>query len=196
MLLMLSLVFATQLEGGALSSFKDLEGQPQRVENYRGRVVVLNFWATWCAPCLQEMPELVKLQRSYGAREVQVIGISADGPETVEQVPAFARRLEINFPVWTGGTTADMQAFGLGNALPATAILNRDGQVVGRIVGMARTEDLEAQVGFLLGDRKEAPPAVINNFESREGEHEHGHEGEDDHQHGAVSVEGASLVPS
>jgi thiol-disulfide isomerase/thioredoxin len=195
MLALLSLAFVTQLEGTALSSFKDLEGQPQRVENYRGRIVVLNFWATWCAPCLQEMPELVKLQRRYGARGVQVIGISADGPETVEQVPAFARRLEIDFPVWTGGTTADMQAFGLGNALPATAILNRESQVVGRIVGMARTEDLEAQVGFLLGDREEAPPAVVNNFESREAPHDDSH-GEEHHPHGAVSVEGASLVPS
>ncbi len=115
---------------------------------------MLNFWATWCIPCREEMPMLVDLQRRYESRGVQVIGASADEEGTQKAIPSFARKHRINFPIWIGATTANMQRLGLGEALPATAIIDRDGQIVGRILGPLDKEDLENRIEWLLGDRQ------------------------------------------
>jgi thiol-disulfide isomerase/thioredoxin len=170
---------------------QNLEGQEARLSDYGGQIVVLNFWATWCAPCLEELPELARLQRRYGARGLQVIAASADEAGSEGNVAALAAKLNLRFPIWTGAAVADMEGLGLGSALPATAILDREGNVVGRILGAARREDLEAQVGWLLGDRSEAPEPMVNRLGP---EHPHGEE--EDHTHGAVTLEGASTVPS
>src|SRR5260370_11175562 len=156
---------------------KDLQGQEQSLSRYRGKIVVLNFWATWCVPCRQEMPVFVALQRQYGARAVQVIGASADDPSTQAKVPPFMQRVQINFPVWLGATTADMRRFGLGEALPATAIVDRDGQIVGRIIGTVKKSDLQQRIDWLLGDRTTpAPPALVTNLEKHDHKHDHAHE--------------------
>lgn len=120
----------------------DLDGFPQKLASLRGRVVVLNFWATWCLPCREEMPIFSKLQQQFAARGVQVIGASADPPESLRQVGRFAERLAIHFPVWTGATTEAMSAFGLPPALPGTVVLDREGNVIARFPGVVTEKAL------------------------------------------------------
>ncbi|HYP53387.1 MAG TPA: TlpA disulfide reductase family protein [Pyrinomonadaceae bacterium] len=190
----------------------DTGGTPRSLADYRGRVVVLNFWATWCVPCREEMPLLVALRNAYAARGVEVVGASADDESTRAKVVPFARELKLNFPVWVGATTDDMRRFGLGSALPATAVRDRDGRVVFRIMGPVTAAELRERVEWLLGDRKaQAPAAAVNNIkphahDGEEAGHKHegeaeregeaGHEDEEEHGHGGVGMEGASTVPS
>src|SRR3981081_2848901 len=81
-------------------SLPDTSGQQQSLGQWRGKVVVVNFWATWCAPCREEMPEFVKIQRELGPRGLQFVGIAIDQAEKVEQ---FARELDLNYPALIGG---------------------------------------------------------------------------------------------
>lgn len=182
---------------------RGMDGAEQRLSEHRGRIVVLNFWATWCVPCREEMPMLVRLQQQYRSRGVVVIGPSADAPETQAKIAPFLSELKIQFPIWVGATTAHMEQLALGTALPATAVIDRDGRIVGRILGPLDQTDLRARIGWLLADpatRGPAPAAVLNTFEKHQHEHGeeagHEHEGEEDHQHGGVGMEGASTVPS
>jgi len=177
-------------------TLKDLQGQQQSLARYRGKIVVLNFWATWCIPCREEMPILVDLQKRYGEQGVMVIGASADEQTTQKTIPSFIRKQRIEFPILIGATTTDMKRLGLGEALPATAIIDRDGQIVGRILGPIEKKDLQNRIQWLLGDRQSpAPEAVVNNIDKLEDRHQH-KEGEENHEHGGVGVEGASTVPS
>lgn len=179
----------------------DHAGAEQKLSAYRGRIIILNFWATWCVPCREEMPMLVKLRREYAARGVEVIGPSADEPKTRDQIAVFLKKQKITFPIWVGATTAHMEQMGLGTALPATAVIDRDGCIAGRILGPLDEADLRARIEWLLGNRAGTPPEpVLNTFEKREQEHakEHGHEhkeGEEEHAH-AGGIDGASTVPS
>ncbi len=110
-------------------SLKDLGGVEQRLSAYRGRVVVLNFWATWCVPCKAEMPDLSAIQNAYATFGVQVVGASADQIADRGKVVEFVKQMKINFPIWLGATTADMQRFGVGPGLPATVVIGRDGKI-------------------------------------------------------------------
>ena len=179
---------------------RDSAGAEQKLSAYRGKIVVLNYWATWCVPCREEMPMLVKLRREYAARGVEVIGPSADDEKTQKNIAPFLRKQKIDFPIWLGATTDHMEAMGLGTALPATAVIDRDGRIVGRILGPLEEADLRTRIEWLLGDRAAAAPApVLNTFEKHAGEKdEHGHEhkeGEEEHAH-AGGLDGASTVPS
>ena len=111
-------------------ALKDIYGVEQKLSDLRGRVVVLNFWATYCGPCVREMPELVAIQNQYAALGVQVVGASLDTPAERNEVRKFITNLKINFPIWLGATTKDMARFGFGATIPNTAIIGRDGKVV------------------------------------------------------------------
>lgn len=192
---------ASQSSNGASLALKDLKGEQQSLGQHRGKIVVLNFWATWCIPCREEMPILMEAQKRYEAQGVQVIGASADEQRTQKAIPSFVRKQKIEFPIWIGATTADMQRLALGDALPATVIIDRDGQTVGRILGPVEKEDLQNRIEWLLSDQQSpAPPALVNNTDKLKKDHaghKHGHaEGEENHEHGGVGVEGASTVPS
>jgi thiol-disulfide isomerase/thioredoxin len=185
-------------------TLRDRAGEEQRLSAYRGRIVILNFWATWCVPCREEMPMLVRIAKEYESRGVVVIGPSADAPETQDKIEPFLREAGITFSVWVGATTEHMQQLGLGAALPATAVIDREGRIVGRILGPLEEKDLRMRIEWLLADpskRGPAPPAVLNTFEKHaEEEHaeethdEHGHK-EGEHAH-AQGLDGASTVPS
>ncbi len=129
---------------------KDLFGVEQKLSALRGRVVVLNFWATWCGPCVKEMPDLAAIQNQYAALGVQVIGASADTLAEQKAVRDFITKTKINFPVWLGGTTGDMARFGLGPALPGTAIIGRDGKIVAVYQGVIKEADLRKQLDILI----------------------------------------------
>lgn len=131
-------------------ALRDLTGAEQRLSALRGRIVVLNFWATYCVPCRTEMPDLAAIQNEYAALGVQVIGASADAVEDRAKVMQFVRETRLNFPIWTGATTADMMRFGLGAALPGTVIIGQDGRIVRVISGIVNQADLKRQLDGML----------------------------------------------
>ena len=147
----------TPVSDDAALALKDLTGAPQSLASYKGRVVVLNFWATWCEPCKKEMPDLSAIQNDYAAFGVQVIGAAGDEAADSAKVMKFIREFKVNFPVWVGATTDDMQRFGVGTVLPATVVIGRDGKILRREVGIIKTAELrEFLDAVVLSSVKEA----------------------------------------
>ncbi len=183
-------------EEPATLALEGLSGDRQSLEHYRGRIVILNFWATWCVPCREEIPIFVRVREDYQARGVEIIGASADDADTRDQVEPFTEEYDINFPIWLGATIKDMERLGLGTTLPATALIDRDGRVAMRVLGLVEEDELIERIDWLLGDRAaHPPPRLVDHQQPRHDEHSH-HDREEEHQHAAVAVAGASLVPS
>jgi thiol-disulfide isomerase/thioredoxin len=132
-------------------SLRDLSGIEQKLSAFRGRVVVLNFWATWCVPCRKEMPDLAAIQNDYAAFGVQVVGASGDQFAEREKVIQFIKQTKINFPVWLGATTEDMRRFGVGPGLPATVIIGRDGKIAALYPSVIKQAELKKELDRLLG---------------------------------------------
>ncbi len=125
-----------------------LDGASISGESLRGKVVVLNFWATWCPPCRKEIPDFVALQREWGDRGLVFVGVSMDHQgESV--VRAFAQQYGINYPLAMGDERI-AQAFGGIEGLPTTFIINRQGGIVARQVGYAPRAAFEKAIGDLL----------------------------------------------
>lgn len=129
-------------------SLKDLDGRTLSSADWKGKVVVVNFWATWCGPCRAEVPDLVALQDKYRDQLI-VVGVSEDeGP--VEGVRAFASQYKVNYPI--AMTTPEMEKLFPGIvALPTTFVLDKDGRVVQKHVGMLHARDTEATARHLAG---------------------------------------------
>ena len=131
-------------------SLPDTEGARQPLQQWQGKVLVVNFWATWCGPCREEMPEFVKAQRDLGTRGLQVVGIAIDQPDKVAR---FVKELDLNYPALIAGYEAMEVAKPLGDrllALPFTVVLDRDGKVVHTQLGPMKPAQLRAIVGDLL----------------------------------------------
>ncbi|HUI43946.1 MAG TPA: TlpA disulfide reductase family protein [Terriglobia bacterium] len=142
----------------------DTSMKPQSLGQYRGKIVILNFWATWCENCKTELPMLVEEEKRYKDRGVVVIGASLDDRTTVKRVRPFAKAEKLNFPVWVGATVDHLQQLGLGQAIPATAFFDREGNLVGRVLGVLRQDDLEHRIEWMLGNQQGAPPeALVDN---------------------------------
>jgi len=146
-------------------AIEDLSGAQQRLSSLKGRIVILNFWATYCIPCRQEMPDLAAIQNEYAPQGVQVIGASADLVSDRSKVLEFVRQTKINFPIWLNATTADMVRFGLGPALPGTVVIGKDGRVSKIISGVVNQIDLKKQIEAMLtaaeATRKESAGAQV-----------------------------------
>ena len=133
---------------------KDLQEHTVQLSDYRGKVILINFWATWCAPCRAEIPDLVKLQKDYEDSGLQIIGINFP-PEEGRDVREFTRNLKVNYPVLIG--TGDVAAsFDAGSGmLPITIIVDREGIIRDHIEGVFKPEDFEKKVKPLLQHRAE-----------------------------------------
>jgi thiol-disulfide isomerase/thioredoxin len=134
----------------------DLSGSQQSLGWLKGRVVILNFWATYCIPCKGEMPDLAAIQNEYAALGVQVIGASTDEINDRSKVIQFVKENKINFPIWTGAGTADMLRFGLGSALPGTVVVGKDGRIARVISGVVNQADLKKQIDAILASSSTA----------------------------------------
>jgi thiol-disulfide isomerase/thioredoxin len=142
-------------------SLKALNGQRVRLSGYRSKVVVLNFWATWCIPCTAEIPMLVQAEREYGSKGVVFIAASVDEGKSKNGVPDFASRFHVEFPVLLDATMRDLLRLGMGRAVPATAFLDQEGHIVSRVQGQMREEELKERLDWLLGDRSRPAPQGI-----------------------------------
>jgi thiol-disulfide isomerase/thioredoxin len=134
--------------------FQDLGGSEKRLDLWRGKVLVVNFWATWCEPCREEVPTLVKMQAKYAANGLQVVGISLD---SVAKVQEFAREYKVQYPLLIASLDVMNIARNLGNkaaGLPYTLVLNRDGVIQTRHLGGISERQLESAIAPWL----EAPP--------------------------------------
>jgi thiol-disulfide isomerase/thioredoxin len=132
-------------------TLKSIEGRTVRLSDYRGRVVLVNFWATWCPPCRAEMPDLVKLQREYGKDGLQIIGVTYP-PEHLARVRKFTRRLKVNYPIVLG-TRETKAGFSSDETLPLTVIIDREGKIRGAIAGILLPEEFNVQIKPLLQQR-------------------------------------------
>lgn len=128
----------------------DAQGRQQALAQWRGKVLVVNFWATWCAPCREEMPQFVVTQARDAAKGVQFVGIAVDDPEKVR---AFAKEVNLNYPALIGGYGAIELSKRLGNdlaALPFTVVIDRDGRVAETQLGTFKKAKLDALLAKLL----------------------------------------------
>ncbi len=139
-------------------TFKDLKGQRVRLREYRGKTVVLNFWATWCVPCREEMPMFVEIQKEYADKGVVFVAVSIDDRESRPKIPDFIAKFNISFPVWTGGSTMDLDDLKLGGGVPATAFIDQEGRIVARILGQVPKDQLKERLDWLTGDRRGPAP--------------------------------------
>ncbi len=180
---------------------KDLQGDLHWLHDYKGKIVVLNFWATWCQPCGKEMPVFVKLQSEYQSRGVQFIAASTDEPGEKKSVANFAQKYKLNFPVWVGATGDQQAGFKLGTSLPGTIILDQEGKSRFRIIGQAEEKVLRERLEWLLSDKTSASPEELvlppgltpEHFK----EHESGEaEDEEEHHHEHEPLAFGSEVPS
>jgi thiol-disulfide isomerase/thioredoxin len=131
-------------------SLPDVDGRTQPLAQWRGKVLIVNFWATWCAPCREEMPEFVAVQARDGAKGVQFVGIAVDD---VDKVRAFAREIGLNYPALIGGYGAIELSKTLGNnlsALPFTVVLDRAGRVAHTQLGPLKQARLDRLLEDLL----------------------------------------------
>jgi thiol-disulfide isomerase/thioredoxin len=144
---MLSPSEPTELLGLALP---DIDGHEQRLAQWRGKVLIVNFWATWCEPCRKEMPEFVTAQQAYGGKGLQFVGIAIDQPDKIRQ---FSQDLKVNYPSLVGGYGALELSKTLGNtlmALPFTVVVDRDGRVAYAQMGPLKAGKLDSLISQLL----------------------------------------------
>lgn len=131
-------------------SFKDLDGETVSMGRWKDKVVVVNFWATWCPPCLKEIPDFMALQQQYADKNVQLIGIALEDKEPVAE---YTGATKINYPVLLGGDNGISLAHQLGNnvnAVPYTLIVDRQGQIIHRHPGELSKKQLLEIIGPLL----------------------------------------------
>lgn len=129
-------------------ALKNLSGRTVRLSAYKGKVVLLNFWATWCPPCRAEMPALVKWQRQYRTSGLQVIGVTYP-PTEASEVRQFIRSIRVNYPIVLGSKETKA-LFDAGDTLPYTVVIDREGRVRDRIEGIILDEEFEQKVKPLL----------------------------------------------
>ncbi|HEV7376792.1 MAG TPA: TlpA disulfide reductase family protein [Pyrinomonadaceae bacterium] len=147
-LVTLPIIVAGQRGNAPALTLKDLRGRTVRLSDYRGKVVLLNFWATWCPPCRAEMPALIKWQQQYRGKGLQVIGITYPPTERSE-VRRFIRSIKVNYPILLGATKTKT-LFDSGETLPITVVIDREGNIRERIEGILLDEEFEQKVRPLL----------------------------------------------
>ena len=129
-------------------TLKDMNGVDVRLESFKGKVILINFWATWCGPCVIEIPYLIELQRQY-ADDLVVLGVSVDDP--IEKLKPYATKMKVNYPLLVGKGRQDFQdAYGPFWGIPVTVFVSRDGLIHKKHSGLASKEQFEHEITALL----------------------------------------------
>jgi peroxiredoxin len=130
-------------------TIKDMHGANVRLTDYKGKVILINFWATWCAPCKTELPAFIELHDQYKDKGLVILGVSAD--DDAETLRSFAAEWKLNYPILVGRDEEEMlDAYGPLFGYPTSVIVGRDGAVCGRHIGPATKEEFEREIKALL----------------------------------------------
>jgi peroxiredoxin len=139
---------------------RDLEGHSVSLADYQGKAVLINFWATWCAPCQVEMPWFIALQKKYSSQGFTVLGIDKDYAEDLPKVPGFAKKMNLNYPVLYGNPRT-YAAYGCCDYLPMSYYVDRSGNVRVATVGLGERDTVETYIRRLL---QSSPPQPDTRF--------------------------------
>jgi peroxiredoxin len=170
-LLLGTLGFGGEGDSAPQFSLSDTHGNRQDIGKYKGKIVVLNFWATWCTACRHEMPLLAEMQKKYEDKGVVVLGASVDDDKSQPLVQPFAEKNKIPFPLLVGATSNQMKQLQLGEAIPATAFFDAEGNLIGRVLGELQKSDLQKRLEWMLGDHHgHAPKPLVNEFQKKKPE--------------------------
>jgi thiol-disulfide isomerase/thioredoxin len=137
-------VFASHLTTSSLApdfTLESLDGKNMKLSDFRGKAVLLNFWATWCGPCKIEMPWFVELQNQYAAQGFQIVGVAMDDASK-EDIGKFAKDMGVNYPILIGKESVGDQYGGV-PALPESFLIGRDGKIVDKIIGLRGKAEIE-----------------------------------------------------
>jgi len=140
----------SQMKGDMAPDFtlQSLEGKAVHLSDYRGKAVLLNFWATWCAPCKIEMPWFVELQKEYGAEGLQIVGVAMDDASPKE-IADFAKEMGVNYPVLMGKESVG-DAYGGVQFLPESFYIDRNGKVLDKAFGLKGRGEIEDNVKKII----------------------------------------------
>ncbi len=159
--------FAPRLTQSSLApdfSLESLDGKTTRLSDFRGKAVLLNFWATWCGPCKIEMPWFVELQNQYAAQGFQIVGVAMDDASK-EDIAKFAKDMGVNYPILIGKEAVGDQYGGV-PALPESFMIGRDGKIVDKMIGLhgkAEIEDaIKKAIKTSTAARKDFVPSVAD----------------------------------
>jgi len=123
-------------------TLKDVEGHNVSLADYKGKLVFVNFWATWCPPCRAEIPHFVELVDKYGKDGFAILGISVDDPKDHKKIPGFMNKFDINYPILLDDNKTRYDYGGI-ESIPTTFVINREGKALGKIVGSRSKEQFE-----------------------------------------------------
>jgi peroxiredoxin len=130
-------------------ALKDVNGNKVSLVDFKGKVIILDFWATWCAPCKVEIPGFVDLQTRYAKDGLQVLGVSVD--DTVDKLKPYVADLKMNYPVLQGrGHDEVLDAYAPIPSIPTSVVIGRDGKICSRHTGIASMEVFEKEIKLLL----------------------------------------------
>src|SRR5215469_6386491 len=142
---------AGQLQGQAAPDFAltSIDGKTMKLSDFRGKAVLLNFWATWCEPCKIEMPWFVDFEKKYGPEGLEVVGVAMDDASPSE-ISSFAQKLGVNYPVLIGKEEVGAQYGGI-DYLPSTFYISRDGKILDHVFGLVSRSEIESNIQKALG---------------------------------------------
>ena len=143
-------------------AFKTLDGQTRKLSSLHGQILVVNFWATWCGPCQEELPRLALIAASYAGKPVSFVFISIDATKDRAKIPGTLARLHVSFDSWVNADTDTLGRFGLGDIVPGTIVLDENLEPIARVMGEAKEDDVRKAVDWLLAGRKGEAPAAIS----------------------------------
>jgi thiol-disulfide isomerase/thioredoxin len=130
-------------------TLKDVDGTDVSLQSFKGKVIVLDFWATWCGPCKVEIPHFIEFQQKYGTKGLQVVGISVD--DTVDKLVPYVKEMGMNYPVLQGlGHDAVQDAYGPILGIPVSVMISRDGKICATHTGLTGKDVFEQEIQSLL----------------------------------------------
>jgi len=130
-------------------ALQSLDGKTVKLSDFRGKAVLLNFWATWCEPCKIEMPWFVDFEKKYGSQGLEVLGVAMDDASPSE-ISSFAQKLGVNYPVLIGKEEVGGQYGGI-EYLPSTFYISRDGKILDHVFGLVSRSEIESNIQKALG---------------------------------------------
>ena len=130
-------------------TMKDVDGKDVSLQSYKGKVILLDFWATWCGPCKVEIPHFIEFQQKYGPKGLQVVGISVDDP--VDKLAPYVKEMGMNYPVLQGlGHDAVQDAYGPILGIPVSVMISRDGKICATHTGLTSKDVFATEIESLL----------------------------------------------